>query len=369
MLPIRTSIEDIDAICLYLTSKPTGATPAEAKAVVDKRHLEGRKLTALKTWGLIEESDTKIKITELGRKTVRDSGAFKSDAFKEVIRNIDPYVKVVERIVHRHEKSLSATDLAAHWYEHFRNEVSESDKVLNEQAICFFQIAQSADLGTLLFGRKGQQTRFEFDSGLATSFIRDFVSEGVQVQFEKSEETKFPDDEEEGESSSVDNPSPDISEAAPASDSQADPPTMGVAIESNRLFITHGKNFKILDQVKQIVLFGKFEPVIAIEHETSAKPVPKKVMDDMRECCAAVIHVNTDRVLLDDDGNKVPLINENVLIEIGAAMALYGDKFVLLVEEGVTLPSNLQGLYECRYDGAELSADAMLKLLKALNEF
>ena len=50
-------------------------------------------------------------------------------------------------------------------------------------------------------------------------------------------------------------------------------------------------------------------------------------------------------------------------------MALYDDKFVLLVEEGVSLPSNLQGLYECRYKGDELNMPAIMKLLKAFSEF
>jgi predicted nucleotide-binding protein len=39
------------------------------------------------------------------------------------------------------------------------------------------------------------------------------------------------------------------------------------------------------------------------------------------------------------------------------------------VEEGVKLPSNLQGLYECRYAGNELSGEATMKLLKSFNEF
>ena len=51
-------------------------------------------------------------------------------------------------------------------------------------------------------------------------------------------------------------------------------------------------------------------------------------------------------------------------------MALYpGYKFILLVEEGLKLPSNLQGLYECWYTGSELSSGATMKLLKAFNEF
>src|SRR5690606_25218551 len=115
----------------------------------------------------------------------------------------------------------------------------------------------------------------------------------------------------------------------------------------NRVFITHGKNKKILQQVKEIVSFGKFEPVVAQERETPAKPVPEKVMDDMRTCQAAVIHVGSEGMLYDKDGKEVPQINGNVLIEIGAAMALYGRNFILLVEDGVSLPSNLQGLYEC----------------------
>ncbi len=106
-----------------------------------------------------------------------------------------------------------------------------------------------------------------------------------------------------------------------------------------------------------------------MEHETSARPVPTKVMDDMRGCIAAVIHVSAERILHDDEGNEVPVINENVLIEIGAAMALYRGKFVLLVEEGLNLPSNLQGLYECRYQGDELTMPAVMKLLNAFNDF
>jgi predicted nucleotide-binding protein len=58
-----------------------------------------------------------------------------------------------------------------------------------------------------------------------------------------------------------------------------------------------------------------------------------------------------------------------VLIEIGAAMMRYGRNFILLVEEGTQLPSNLQGLYEVRYKGDELDYPSTMKLLKAFNEF
>ncbi len=138
---------------------------------------------------------------------------------------------------------------------------------------------------------------------------------------------------------------------------------------TNRVFITHGKNKDIVAQIKELLTFGNFEPVVSVEHETLSKPVPTKVLDDMRSCSAAIIHVGTELKLLDPEGSEHRVLNQNVLIEIGAAMALYGGRFILLVEKGVTLPSNLQGLSEVRYEGNALDYAATMKLLKAFNEF
>ena len=349
-LPIRTTVEDIEALCSYLITKPTGARIAEAKAVVDKKYLDGRKLSALKAWGLIEEDSGRLKITERGRRAVRASGASRSEVLREVILDIEPYKAVVERAVHRHESIMTSTDVAAHWYEHFRNDASESDKILNDQALCFFHVAQGADLGTLVAGRRGLSTRFEFDGDIASGFVGVSSSDQPRVVPEIVE------------SGAEESPPPiALEEAAVEPES--------IAVDSNRVFITHGTNRKILDQLKELVTYGKFEPVVAMDHETPAEPVPQKVMSDMRTCRAAVIHVSAETILYDGEGNEVPQINGNVLIEIGAAMALYAGNFVLLVQEGLELPSNLQGLYECRYSGDELNMTAIMKLLKAFNEF
>ncbi len=357
-LPIRTTLADIDAVCGYLMTKPTGATLAEMKAVVDKRRLDGRKLTALKFWGLIEDhTNGKTRITDRGRLTVRDSGSSRSQALGEVIRQVKPYSALVERVVHNRQETIAATDVASHWYEHFSDDVAGTDKTLNDQAVCFFQVAEGADLGTLTRGRRGMPTRFDFDIDATRLFL-------------DRSHTKVDEDVPIVESAQVDDLVAEDSELITEEDTDFKPSQMvAPTTDNNRVFITHGKNLKILEQVKELVEYGKYEPVVAMEHETAAKPVPQKVMDDMRTCRAAVIHVSAERVLVDEEGDEVPQINHNVLIEIGAAMALYSNKFVLLVEDGLELPSNLQGLYECRYKGDELSMTAVMKLLKAFNEF
>ena len=377
-LPIRTTLVDVTTVCEYLMNKPTGATLSEARAVVAGKHLDGRKLTAFKSWGFVEDDNHKLKITERGRLYVRDSGSSRSNALRDVVRETKPYYALVERIVSRSEITITATEVAAHWHEHFRDESSELEKTLNDQALCFFHVAQGADLGVLKYGRKGQSTRFEFDLDIAKRLLNMPTASGEAVQIDNP--TEEIDDEREALDShdapiQANGAVPQANESvlqANESVLQANesvPQANQAAPSNDRVFLTHGKNKKILGQIKKIVKYGKFEPVVAVEHETSAKPVPQKVMSDMRTCRSAIINVSTDNVLYDEEGNEVPQLNGNVLIEIGAAMALYSDKFILLVEEGLELPSNLQGLYECRYQGDELSGAATMKLLEGLNDF
>ncbi|MCK9200149.1 MAG: nucleotide-binding protein [Gallionella sp.] len=135
-----------------------------------------------------------------------------------------------------------------------------------------------------------------------------------------------------------------------------------------KVFITHGKNRELVEPIKKLLEFGELTPVVSVERQSVSKPVPEKVMDDMRVCGAAIIHVDADRTIVDNEGNEHVLLNPNVLIEIGAAMAFYGRRFILLVKDGVKLPSNLQGLYEVRYSNETLDAHATIKLLEAIKD-
>lgn len=135
-----------------------------------------------------------------------------------------------------------------------------------------------------------------------------------------------------------------------------------------KVFITHGKNRDLVEPIKRLLEFGEMVPVVSVERQTVSKPVPEKVMGDMRVCGAAIIHVDADQTVSETNGDTVVILNPNVLIEIGAAMAFYGRRFILLVRDGVKLPSNLQGLYEVRYSGDTLDANATIKLLEAIKD-
>ena len=140
----------------------------------------------------------------------------------------------------------------------------------------------------------------------------------------------------------------------------------GKTLRSKRVFITHGKNQSLIEPIKKLLKFGDLEPVVSVLSQTVSQPVPGKIMEEMRSCGAAIIHVDNERNLIDAEGNQHVILNDNVLIEIGAAMALFGARFILVVKDGVKLPSNLQGLLELRYKGATLDVDDTVKLLDAI---
>lgn len=135
------------------------------------------------------------------------------------------------------------------------------------------------------------------------------------------------------------------------------------------IFISHGRNNSIIiGQLKELLAYGQMEPIVSVERETTAIPVPDKVFDDMRNCDAGIIHIDLEEVPFGDGDQKFSRLNENVLIEIGAAIALYSKRVILLCKKGTSLPSNLQGLYRCEYESTQLDYVATMKLLKTMQE-
>lgn len=135
---------------------------------------------------------------------------------------------------------------------------------------------------------------------------------------------------------------------------------------SFKVFISHGKNLAVVDQVKDILGLYDIDYEVAIEEETAAIPVPQKVLTAMRRCAAGVMLVTADEQNRGEEGYR---INTNVLIEIGAAFVLYDQQVVLLWDKRLKVPSNIQGLYRCEFEGSELTFSTGTKLARALKSF
>lgn len=202
-------------------------------------------------------------------------------------------------------------------------------------------------------------------NGNFSGIIRD-ISGSPHVMFDNFSvvEENNKGEEEVGETSKVNN----METREPLQETEPKHTTPMSSSKKKKVFITHGKNKAFIEPIKKLLQFGELEAVVSVEKQSVSQPVPDKVMNDMRNCGAAIIHVDAEEKLIDRDAKECIIINPNVLIEIGAAMALFGRRFILLVKNGIALPSNLQGLYEVKYDGDNLDGNVTIKLLEAINE-
>src|SRR5262249_4131547 len=158
-----------------------------------------------------------------------------------VVAATTPYASVIARAVHNKETIVMSAEVAAHWHRHFRAYTQFG--TLNYQIVCFFRIAEGADLGRLVVGRKGQQTRFELAEYEARASVDTHAAsqwaEGVD-DGSASEETSIR----------------DLGALKPRLPSRG-----------HRVFITRRMNKKIVEQVKELVAFGRFDPVVARDRD------------------------------------------------------------------------------------------------------
>jgi hypothetical protein len=169
-LPLKTTSDDVRAIVKYLKTKPTGATIDEAKTV-SRRLLDGRKVAAYVSWGIIVREDSKLKLTNRGERLAQNLDR-EAEVFREIVGSKPPYRSILERAFHQEMSSIDANAAAAHWQEHHSDAVGEANDItLRENAVCFFNVAETAGLGTMVRGRGGNATRLDLDREATKKFV------------------------------------------------------------------------------------------------------------------------------------------------------------------------------------------------------
>ena len=356
-LPIQTSADDAARVCRYLRTKSTGASVQDVSAVVGSVYTDARKILGYEAWGLVARSGPSLSATPLGRQLGQSADdAVTRKVFATVLVSVPAYQKALEYLRNQGIKEISSVDLGAWWHQYMSHELGLSaEKSIISAANSFFSVAEAAGVGTFKVGRRGATTRLD---SVDTQRAAEVLDGTTPVDIAAPEEAT-------GYGVEEDNSAPTISSPLDRGGGGAAVASVGAGtVGVERVFIAHGKDITISQQVADMVSASGLVPEVAEEEETTAIPVPQKVSDAMRRCQAAIICVTTEP---GDDGHA--LINQNVLIEIGAAFVLYDQQVILVWDKSLPVPSNLQGLYRCELESNKLSWEEGMKLLRAIAKF
>ena len=364
MLPVMTQPKDALTVATYLNTKVTGASLQDVKATLESRVSDSRKISAYEAWGIVTKEADMLRLTTRGRQLARASVDDQRRVFTEIILSIHAYRIAAEWMHHGAMEVVSLTELATHWYEHIPGDLgTQTEKTIRNQAACFLGLAEAAGLGSYLIGRRGQLTRLQVDRDALAQLVAGAELSPGRPDLDEPE-TSMEVEEQGGVSDTESQPLPigeHPSEVKPGEELETTSP------KEICVFISHGPNVDIVDQIKTMLDLSDLPYEVVVEQESTAIPVPQKVFDAMRRCDAAVMCVTADAESERNDGSYE--INPNVLIEIGAAFVLYEKRVALVWDRRISVPSNLQGLYRCEFEGSELSWSAGMKLMKAVNGF
>jgi hypothetical protein len=272
----------------------------------------------------------KVALTPLGNALTKPTDPKKEVKDRqEAVMKIDLYKSVYEH--YRDGKFPSAGD------SYFKNVLEDTFKVPREYVEeCIKILEENGRFASILTETKG---------GLFVVFSEEPLPEPTPAPPEIGEGEKLPEPQ-----------IPRIPEPTPTT------PVF------NQIFIVHGKDVTPVEQLKKILLEFKIPFKVAVDEPHVGRPISQKVSELMKSCTSAIVIFTADEEYADAKGNKLYRPSDNAVYELGAASILYGDKIVILKEEGVSLASDFSDLGHITFKKDELDAKSM-ELIKELIGF
>ncbi|MFF3037574.1 hypothetical protein [Arthrobacter citreus] len=158
LIPISTRIEDMEAMLAFLSRQVGWVSVDKAKKSLDAKLLDDRKVGAIAYLKLIDRDGTNLKATPRG---MRFQNGDRVKALREGILDSDLYRHTVEWLHFGARAEVTAVEVGQYWQAQHRESVGEvTGDRLKDGAVFFFRVAEGANLGSLIIGRGGKETRF-----------------------------------------------------------------------------------------------------------------------------------------------------------------------------------------------------------------
>lgn len=180
MLPVKTSVEDMQKILDYLSRQVGWVELPKMEKSLGARAIDSRKIATMVALGLLFRDDTNIKATPRGL-TVQTN---QEGALRESIAGFELYRATVEWLHYGGKSLVTAVEIGQYWEStHGDTLDGKGGDHLKDGAICFSRVMEGAGMGKFFVGRAGKETRLEIDQ----SKVRDFVDKETSPEASSEE--------------------------------------------------------------------------------------------------------------------------------------------------------------------------------------
>lgn len=166
MVPVKTSIEDVQKLVGYLGKQIGWTDPPKIEKALGK--LDDRKIAAMVEFGVIIRDGSNIRIADRGQLFNRDPKA----ALLEVLHSVELYQATLEWAHYNKKAELTTAEVGQYWETSHKDTIGGlSGTTLGLGAVTFGRVVDSAGLGSFRLGRGGKETRISLDSSTIDAFV------------------------------------------------------------------------------------------------------------------------------------------------------------------------------------------------------
>ena len=310
-LPVLATATDVREAIRFLKHHPEGITTAQAMDAFRKRIFDARKVSAYEFWKILLKNGERLKLTPLGWELAQCLNP-EAEIYRAVLHNTTAYHNGLEWIRAQDLELVTHLDIGEFWRVHHPHVLQgDSEEQLEAHAASFFHICHAAEVGTLTVGRKGQPTRLHIYAHELDAYLN-----GTERQARTTEKV--------------------VVRKAPG--------------RAPRVFISHSSTQGLVKHITNGLELAdlQFEMVDRAEQWSIDKTIAV-----LRRCDAGVI-VITDYV-----------VDNLLLIQIGAAMVQFEKRLLMVMKKGLSLPLEIGGVLRCDVND-ELTWEEGLELMRAL---
>ncbi|HMF57432.1 MAG TPA: TIR domain-containing protein [Pyrinomonadaceae bacterium] len=323
-LPHLTTPGDVKELVKYLKRKPGGVTIAEGMDAVKKRLFDPRKVLAYEMWGIVSRDGDLLRLSLRGWELARQLEPL-TGTFRGILSGCELYNSVLSWVLVRELDVITDYEVTAYWRENFADALGESDEVtLRSCAICFFNLCQEAALGVTTIGTRGQPARFRVYQEELSEHLESGVSTGAGDGFEAEAFLNIA-------------PENNVRAIRPLTASSK----LNLHPVRMRVLLSCGSKTEIIEQICSVLEAADVECLL-VERRRETDAASDERLSAMRRCDAALVLVTGEECITDENGSFAP--QDSVLMEVGAARALYGNRVALLWDGRFPIAYGLSGI-------------------------
>lgn len=173
MLPIKTTLDDIEVVGGYLRTQVGWVELDRVRKAIPATHADNRKIEAMRFVGLLERDGANIKLTAVGREYASADEARRRQILQDRIKSVDLYARTVEWMHFSRKATPTKTEVANYWHDSHQSELSgATGAALTDAVIFFLRLAGAAGLGQFIAAGKGRpETYLKVDHEALSAYI------------------------------------------------------------------------------------------------------------------------------------------------------------------------------------------------------